>query len=273
MSANHHEGARQGARDRYQASRRAPGCAHRATRWPRAVQLEILLNSRSSKRLNADALQGPDAAPDDASRTGMARTLVRPQVATRDEVEAFKRKLARQRWLGTRTDCPDRGGFPVRRRCASTSVQRHCRRSDGFEREPNNQIHESLDMPLGVDGQGAIGKRIDQEHGDRTSTGSCAPRCPNPFHRLESASEHAVVMWVYRSGQPNPMRSCAEDAPAWRCRRQPTAWNLTPTRSRSCRIAIPTAQRHPPSCSRTSRTLLAQGRRRLGRPVVRSGAR
>ncbi|MBI5535500.1 MAG: serine/threonine protein kinase [Deltaproteobacteria bacterium] len=167
--------------------------------------VEILLNSTQLAALNADALQGPEPEPDDASRTGMARTLVRPQVATRDEVEAFKRKLSRQRWMGTALLVAVALGFMYgglrfyKRATAKPAF-------DGFEREPNNQIHEALGTPLGVEVHGQIGKRIDQEHGDRDFYRVAVPPDVRVLSiDLKPLPNMPLCMWVYRSGQPNPM--------------------------------------------------------------------
>jgi eukaryotic-like serine/threonine-protein kinase len=165
--------------------------------------VEMLLNSTQLQALHANAIQA--SARDSGDATGMAHTIQRAQVATRDEVEAFKRKLSRQRWLGTALGVCIAAGFlygGLRAYKRATAVPAF----DGTEREPNNQVNEAFELPFGVEVRGQVGKRLDQEHSDQDFYRvAVPPGAPGVSLDLAPLPNMPLCLWVYRSGQPSAL--------------------------------------------------------------------
>jgi serine/threonine-protein kinase len=182
--------------------------------------VEVLLNSAQLRLLHARALEGAGPDADGRSRLGMARG---GQAATRDEVEAFKRKMARQRWLGVGIAAASVLAL------ALVGVRAYSRATapkafDGQEREPNNVANEALEVPFGAQVMGQLGRRIDAEHGDRDFFRTTVPEGTQAISiDLQALPNIPLCLWTYRSGEPNPLaRMCPGRAgvglsvPAWR---------------------------------------------------------
>ena len=134
---------------------------------------------------------------------GMSRTLLH-EVATRDEVAAFQRKLARQRWLslgvlGLLLVGLAYGGLRAYGRATAKPA------FAGWEMEPNSQASEATEVPFGKTVHGMLGKRIDLERSDRD------------FYRIEVPQDAglvsvscsglpnmAICLWLYRQGEVDP---------------------------------------------------------------------
>jgi serine/threonine protein kinase len=87
------------------------------------------------------------------------------EVATRDEVEAYERKLRRQRYgaLGVAALLALGGlGGAAKLVMLETQVV-----FNGVEIEPNDSAKEATKVPLGAPVSGLLGKRLDATHGDR----------------------------------------------------------------------------------------------------------
>jgi eukaryotic-like serine/threonine-protein kinase len=167
--------------------------------------LEMLLNSAQLHAMQAAAFQGAGTDSSEASRTGMARTLVRPAIATRDEVEAFKRKLVRQRWI-------NRGLVAVAATALAIGGLRAWRRAvappefNGFEIEPNSQAREAQDIPFGAHVKGQIGKRIDTERSDRDFFRMIVPpSSPVVALGCTALPNLPLCVWAYRAGEAEPI--------------------------------------------------------------------
>lgn len=177
--------------------------------------VEMLLNSAQLQAMQAEALAAAHHDASQASRTGMGRTMMRKaEIATRDEVEAFKRKLARQRRYGTAVAVSlaliaSAGGMRAYQRAtASPGFQ-------GFELEPDNQATEATDVPFGVEVQGQLGKRISPEQGDRDFFRVVIPPGANTISiDARPLPNMALCVWAYRSGEPNPVARLCPGRPA-----------------------------------------------------------
>ncbi len=115
--------------------------------------VEELLDSGQVRRLARSAL----AAADEAA--------VAVEIATRDEVERYERKLRRVRWgglgaLGTVLAAAAVGGVNL-------YYHERAELRRGHEIEPNDTAAEATPLPFGTTITGHLGKRIDATHGDR----------------------------------------------------------------------------------------------------------
>ncbi len=141
---------------------------------------------------------------------GLARTLVHGEVATRDEVAAFKRKLARQRWLSVGVAALFACGAVyggVRAYRGATAKPPFA----GSEQEPNNQAGEATVVPFGRSVRGLLGKRIDAERSDRDFYRIAVdPESPVVSITKTALPNMATCLWVYREGDLDPLgRYCA----------------------------------------------------------------
>ncbi len=170
--------------------------------------VDSLLNASRLLAMQANLLSGDSGRPD-----GMSRTLVHGEVATRDEVTAFKRKMARQRWVSLGVAAVVAGGvaygglWAYQRATAEPPFA-------GLEKEPNDQASEANHVPFGRSVRGFLGKRIDVDRSDRD------------FYRIALPSSEAVVsvsmtalpniascLWVYREGEVEPRARYCTGAP------------------------------------------------------------
>ena len=186
--------------------------------------VEMLLDSARLRLLHAEALEGSSHDPNDGSRTGMSRTLVRKaEIATRDEVEAFHRKLARQKRFAivvgvVAASLAAFGGMHAYQE-ATAPPGFH-----GFELEPNSQANEANDVPFGAEVQGQLGKRLAPDQGDRDFFRMAVPLGVTAISvTARPLPNIPICVWAYRSGEPNAVgRWCsgrpglALQVPAWR---------------------------------------------------------
>jgi len=186
--------------------------------------VEMLLDSARLRLLHAEALAGSSPQQGDLSRTGMARTLVRKaEIATRDEVEAFHRKLARQKRFAilvgvVAASLAAFGGMRAWQQATAPPG------FNGFEVEPNSQANEANDVPFGAEVQGQLGKRLAPDQGDRDFFRMTVPPGVNAISVVARPLPNMpVCVWAYRSGEPNAVgRWCsgrpglALDLKAWR---------------------------------------------------------
>jgi len=161
--------------------------------------VDSLLNSSRMQAMQNDLLAG-------SGRTdGMARTLLHGEVATRDEVTAFKRKLARQRWFSAGIGVVVLAGFAY-------GAMRAYRQATakppfaGLEEEPNNQAPEATHVPFGRSVRGMLGKRIDPERSDRDFFRIELPPNADTVSLTNTALPNmATCLWVYREGEVDPL--------------------------------------------------------------------
>lgn len=161
--------------------------------------VDSLLNSSRMQAMQNDLLAG-------SGRTdGMARTLLHGEVATRDEVTAFKRKLARQRWFSAGIGVVVLAGFAY-------GAMRAYRQATakppfaGLEEEPNNQAPEATHVPFGRSVRGMLGKRIDLERSDRDFFRIELPPNADTVSLTNTALPNmATCLWVYREGEVDPL--------------------------------------------------------------------
>jgi len=99
--------------------------------------------------------------------------------------KAFKRKLARQRWLGTGLIVLIAAGF-LYGGVRFYSVQRHCRRSTASNASRTTRSMNRSTCRSASRSRGRSASESTRSTGIGTFYGRGAPRCPNPFHRLES---------------------------------------------------------------------------------------
>ncbi|MEJ7729915.1 MAG: serine/threonine-protein kinase [Polyangiaceae bacterium] len=124
--------------------------------------LDSLLDSGALRRL-AKVAEAEAVAQAQSQVAGLTAPAV--EIATRDEVEAYERKLRRQRWgalvfLGVVLAGAAAGG-------AHLLVHETGPKFAGAEVEPNNSAAEATLVPLGRTATGMLGKRIDLTHSDR----------------------------------------------------------------------------------------------------------
>ena len=163
--------------------------------------IKLLLNSAELRVLHETVLGEPPRESEESP--GMSRTLMRRrEAATRDEVEAFKRKLARQRLFGyviaalvAVIGCV--GSVHLYRMLTAPPVFR------GQEIEPNNSASEALAVPFGSEVKGMIAKRIDQEHSDRDFFRIIVPE-PTVSVECKGIPNMALCVWTYRLGEDQP---------------------------------------------------------------------
>lgn len=167
--------------------------------------IETLLNSARLEALQADAARVSVVLGARPGRAGATRGQARVEIATRDEVEAFQRKLARQRAvlpaLAAAIACAAvyAGWHVYTRTTAKPGFQ-------GLETEPNNQASEANDVPFGKPVMGQLGKRIDAERSDRDFFRIAVPTgAPAISIEQKAIFNMPTCLWVYRSGEVEPL--------------------------------------------------------------------
>jgi serine/threonine-protein kinase len=169
--------------------------------------IDILLNSSQLQQLHMDVAR--NAALIQAQQRGK-KPLVHGEIATRDEVEAFKRKLTHQKWMFRAgllllTGVLAYGGFrTIRRATAAPSF-------NGAEIEPNNQASEANPVPFGSTVFGKLGKRIDATRSDRDFFRVTVPASVSIVSLQNKAIPNmATCTFIYQSGQVDPLaKFCA----------------------------------------------------------------
>jgi serine/threonine-protein kinase len=98
------------------------------------------------------------------------------EVATRDEVERYERKLRRQRWVASAFGGALLAGAGV----VGYKLYEHERAelTRGLEIEPNDTPAEATPLPFGSAVTGHLGRRIDATHGDRDFYAVEVPAAP-----------------------------------------------------------------------------------------------
>jgi len=164
--------------------------------------IDILLNSSQLKRLHLDIAR--KTAVIGANQRGV-RALGHGEIATRDEVEAFKRKLNKQKWmLRCSLICvcclTTYAGYRTIRGATAQP------RFNGVEHEPNNQASESSVLPFGSTVFGKLGKRIDTERSDRDFFRITVPPTSSIVALHNKAIPNmATCTFIYLSGQVEPL--------------------------------------------------------------------
>ena len=142
-------------------------------------------------------------------RARRAERLAGSQIATRDEVEAYQRKLRRAKWgtrvlLGAVGVAATAGAVVLAVRFAV-----HPREDfTGKETEPNDSAAQSNRLPLGRTVQGFVGERLNADTGDRDFYSLEVPRAQNgPTIRLSVTSlpNMALTTLLYREGFEHPV--------------------------------------------------------------------
>jgi serine/threonine-protein kinase len=172
------------------------------------------LKARLLDEIRATGTQSVEELLDSAELQRLARAsrgAAQPAhwVATRDEVEAYERKLRRQRY----------GAVGVAGVVALVALglgvkllSMAARAPDfrGFEIEPNNTAAEANKLPLGHQVAGFLGKRIDPAHGDRDFYAFEVPKRDqgSPSYlklRVSALPNFAMCTVLYKQGFPDAL--------------------------------------------------------------------
>jgi serine/threonine-protein kinase len=124
--------------------------------------------------------------------------------ATRDDVDAYERKLRRQRYQAIATVSAVGFGLAI---LTGTLAFRHTPGFDGAEHEPNNQTSEATALPFGEEIRAALGRRLDATHGDRDFFRVDVPESSRGLvglHVTASASMPLCTL-LYRQGLESPL--------------------------------------------------------------------
>jgi serine/threonine-protein kinase len=151
-----------------------------------ASSVDDLLDSGQLRRLDKATALAP-AAPGGAP----AQT----EIATRDEVEAYERKLRRQRYgaiVGLAATLLV--GAAAGAKLLQLNLAR-AREFKGSEVEPNDTAREATPVPLGQAVTAYLGRRLDPTHGDRDFFAFDLPASPSPGG--------AAVISLHVSALPN----------------------------------------------------------------------
>ncbi len=131
-------------------------------------------------------------------------TTVAPAVlATRDEVEAYERKLRRQKWGALASAglvVAIAAGVGIKLATLQTKQE-----FTGVETEPNNTAAEANAVPYGKTVSGMLGQRIDPTHGDRDFYSLVVPSEAGKSStvvrlRVTALPNFATCTMLYRSG-------------------------------------------------------------------------
>ena len=191
-------------------------------RYQQIEDLQRALVEHLGGQSGVDALLDPsglhalqsDLLGTESGRThGMSRTLLHREVATRDEVTAFKRKLARQRWLTAAVLFALLGGVAYGGKHA---YERATAKPPfaGLEEEPNNQASEATRVPFGRSVRGMLGKRIDDNRSDRDFFRIEVPSGTEFVSVNASALPNMATCWsLYREGELEPRGRYCPGAP------------------------------------------------------------
>ena len=161
--------------------------------------VEDLLDSGALRRLARSEAQ--------TASSERARSLS-PEIATRDEVEAYERKLRRMQFtaLFTVAVVALLAGVVVARLVALSARPRF----SGVEVEPNDASADALLLPLGRGASGYIGRRIDTTRGDRDFYAFDAPEGQPGAPALVKLTLTAIPNFpicalLYRAGLQTPL--------------------------------------------------------------------
>ncbi len=124
------------------------------------------------------------------------------EVATRDEVERYERKLRRQRWVASAFG----GVFLLGAGLAGYKLYLHERAelTRGLEIEPNDTAAEATPLPFGASATGHLGRRIDATHGDLDFYAVDVPAAPGEQAavslKVTALPNFGMCTLVYRQG-------------------------------------------------------------------------
>ena len=136
------------------------------------------------------------------------------QAATRDEVEAFERSLARQRMLGQvgmflAVVALAAGG------ARAWTVATAAPPFDGKEIEPNDDAAHANPVPFGTKVHGVVGRRLTPQSSDRDFFSFEVPAGTTVAHlRTTALPNFPTCTWLYRSGSPDPLARLCTTAPS-----------------------------------------------------------
>ena len=165
------------------------------------ASVDNLLDSSQLRRLaRTSAADAAPAAPG-------ATVLPKAEIATRDEVFAYERKLRNQRYgaivgLGATLAVAAAGGAKL----LQLNLAR-AREFKGVEVEPNDSAREATLVPLGREVMAQLGRRLDPTHGDRDFFAFDIPAAPSSggtsaLIRLEVSAlpNLAMCTMIYKQG-------------------------------------------------------------------------
>ncbi|MBW2524472.1 MAG: serine/threonine protein kinase [Deltaproteobacteria bacterium] len=142
-----------------------------------------------------------------ASRRGGRDRLAQSQLATRNEVEAYERKLLRAKWGGRLL----LGALVVGALAAGVvAVRMPDETFQGVETERNDRAATANPLPLGRSVAGKIGERKDAQQGDRDFYAFEIPAAEGQGHRylslrLASLPNMPICAMLYREGFRQPL--------------------------------------------------------------------
>jgi eukaryotic-like serine/threonine-protein kinase len=167
-------------------------------------QVDVLLDSGQLREM-----QRENASPDTVQLDG----ILLKQAATRDEVEAFERKLRNQRRLG-QVFLTVAGLAVVAIAARAYGVATADPGFDGQEREPNNDAAKANAIPFGHPVTGYVGKRISAQTSDRDFYSFDVPEGIDMVRlRTTAIPNFATCTLLYRSGMADPMARFCSGAP------------------------------------------------------------
>jgi hypothetical protein len=169
-----------------------------ADRFQRAEDFRAVL----VEELRAAGSQSVDTLLDPRKMARFASAGAAP--ATRDDVDAYERKLRRMRYGAAVTSGAVILGAAILG--AGALVPREPARR-GVEIEPNNTAAEATPLALGQPTTGTIGKRLDDAHGDRDFYAFDLPAAPGAAMatlrlRVTAMRSMALCTMLYRPGFP-----------------------------------------------------------------------
>lgn len=168
----------------------------------RGSAYDVLLDSGQLRKLSVQI-----AGLDETIEAGPVRAK---EVATRDEVEEFERKLNRQRWLSRiliTSSIVAAGALCTRAVLSATAPPVF----DGNEIEPNSEAAKANPVPFGSPVSGTLGKRLSAGISDRDFFAFEVPGAVE-VARLSTTSLPNIPLctWLYRAGQSEPIaRYCS----------------------------------------------------------------
>ncbi len=168
------------------------------------ASIDALLSSAQMHALEADIARATARTADkDEDREGLARTMLHGEIATRDEVAAFHRKLARQRWMswGAATLVAVGVVYGGARAWASATKKPGFH---GVELEPNNQASEATLLPFATPVLAKLGKRIDAQRSDLDFFAVDVPAGTSAISiKVTALPNMPMCTMVYKSGETN----------------------------------------------------------------------
>jgi serine/threonine-protein kinase len=174
-----------------------------------AIVAELLeLGATSSEDAFDSAAVRDLARIEDEAREGRAAaSQPAAEIATRDEVEAYERKLRRKRWglLALVVAAVGAGGYAL----AELAIASRTPVFEGAELEPNNTAGDATLVPFGAEAAGYLGKRLDPSRGDRDFYAYDVPAGEGGSAlvslRVSALPNFAMCTLLYRQGFSTPL--------------------------------------------------------------------